>query len=110
MDIHPGVRTWPTLITLPAEIDIANAGSVRNQITAAFKPGTKVVVIADMTSTTFCDTMGARALVQAHKRAASHDAELRLLSPSRTVMRVLEVLGLDHLLAIYQSLEEAIKP
>jgi anti-anti-sigma factor len=52
--------------------------------------------------------MGARALVQAHKRAACNGTELRLLRPRPPVMRVLELLGLDQVLAIYHSVENAL--
>jgi anti-anti-sigma factor len=106
----PATGTWPVLVALPAEIDLDNARDVRNQITgAALRPGV-TIVIADLTATTFCDSMGARALVQAHKRAACNGTELRLLRPRPPVMRVLALLGLDQLLAIYDSLEDAMMP
>jgi anti-anti-sigma regulatory factor len=58
----------PVIVTLPAEIDTANADSVCTQITAKFASGARVV-IADMTATTFCDTSGTRALVLACRHA-----------------------------------------
>jgi anti-sigma B factor antagonist len=101
---------WPALVVLPAEIDITNARDVRCQLTAAvLRPGVSIV-IADMTATTFCDSMGVRALVIARKRAASEGTELRLLKPGPGVMRVLRLTGLDRMLAIYDSLEEAVMP
>jgi anti-anti-sigma factor len=109
MDTQPVIQAWPVLVTLPDEIDIANAHAVREQIAAAFKPGVGVV-IADMTATTFCDTMGIRALVLAHQRAAASGSELRLLMPCRNVMRLLELLGLDRALAVYQDLAGALAP
>jgi anti-anti-sigma factor len=104
----PATGTWPVLVALPAEIDLDNARDVRNQITgAALRPGV-TIVIADLTATTFCDSMGARALVQGHSRAASVGTELRLLTPCPAIMRVLELLGLDQVLAIYHSVENAL--
>jgi len=97
----------PAVVTLPAEIDMDNADRVGADLQAAFAPGVTVVV-ADMTATTFCDSRGVRALVLAHKRAAASGAELRLAAPSASVLRVLGVLGLDGLLAIYPSLVEAL--
>ncbi len=55
----------PVVVTLPAEIDMANSGQVRRELYAALATGVAVVV-AGMTATTFCDTMGFRALVMAH--------------------------------------------
>jgi anti-anti-sigma factor len=94
-------------VTLPAEIDVTNAERVGADLRAAFAPGVTVVV-ADMTATTFCDSLGIRALVRAHQRATASDAELRLVVPSARVMRLLAVLGLDGLLAIHPSLQEAL--
>jgi anti-sigma B factor antagonist len=95
------------VVTLPAEIDMANADCVSEQIAAAFAVGPKAV-IADMTVTTFCDSTGIRVLVLAHKRAAADGAELRLLRPCRRVLRIMEVLGVDAVLPIYHSLEQAL--
>ena len=96
----------PVVVTLPGEIDMANADSAYMQIAAEFARVTQVV-IADMTATRFCDTLGTRALVQAWERAAEVGSELRVLMPSSDIMRVWQVLGVDAVLPIYHSLEEA---
>lgn len=97
----------PVLVTLPDEIDVANAHAVRERITAAFEPGVSVVV-ADMTATTFCDTMGIRALVLAHQRAAAGGAELRLLVTSPAVLRIMGILRVDTLLHVCLGLDDAL--
>jgi anti-sigma B factor antagonist len=99
----------PVVVTLPAEIDIANADAVGEQLAAALAPGV-TVVIADMTATTFCDSRGVRMLVLAQRQAVTHCAELRLLLPNPRVMRVWRILGLETVLPVYQSLEEALAP
>lgn len=91
---------------MPAEIDVDNADGVCAGLRAAVAPGVTIVV-ADMTATTFCDTRGIGALVLAHQHAAASGAELRLVVPSTGVLRVLDVLGLDAVLAIYRSLPAA---
>jgi anti-anti-sigma factor len=96
----------PAVITLPAEIDIANACRVNEDLRAAFVPGVRIV-IADMSGTRFCDTSGIHALVQAHKQAIAGGAEFRVVASAR-VLQVLAVLGLDSWLAIYPSLEKAV--
>jgi anti-anti-sigma factor len=110
MTVNPAPEAWPVLVALPAEIDATNARDVRNQImAAALRPGVRVV-IADMTPTSFCDSVGIRALLLAHQRAARGGVELRLLGPGRTVRRVLELTGADQVLMIYESLDEAMMP
>ena len=77
----------PVIVTLPAELDIASAGPAGEQLAAALTPGTRVV-IADMTATTFCDSMGIGTLVRAHKQATANGIQLRLLrrDPLRLVV------------------------
>ena len=95
------------IVPLPAEIDIANAADVGEQLCAAFAPGV-TVVIADMSSTTFCDCSGAWQLILAHKRAVASNRVLRAVVPSAGVLRVLAILGVDHVLEIYPGLAEAL--
>jgi len=95
------------VVTLPAEIDLANADRVNADLQAAFGPGVTTVV-ADMTATTFCDSQGIGALVRAYKQAAITGAQLRVVVPSARVLRVLAILGLDGQLAIYPSLPDAL--
>lgn len=97
----------PTVVTLPDEIDVANAERIGEDLQAAFTPGV-TVVIADMTATTFCDSLGIRTLVLAHQQAAASGAKLRLVVPSVSVLRLLALLGLDGVLAIYPSLQAAL--
>jgi anti-anti-sigma regulatory factor len=78
-------HTEPVVVTLPAETGMANARAVRDQLAPARAPG--ALIIADMTATTFCDSMGIRALVLAHNTAAAHGACLRLLLSCPHLMR-----------------------
>jgi anti-anti-sigma regulatory factor len=61
------------VVALPAEIDMANADSVAEQLRSAFTPGVTVVMV-DMTLTEFCDSYGMRAVALAHRCAAAHQA------------------------------------
>ena len=92
---------------LPAEIDIANAEDVGEQLRSAFTRGA-AVVIADLTSTVFCDSSGARQFVLTHNYADFHDAQVRFVIPDRNTLRVLTVSGIDQLLSIYPSLDAAV--
>ena len=97
----------PVIVTLPAEIDIANGAAVGQQLCSAFAPGV-TLVIADMTPTVFCDSSGISQLVLAHHCAAAHHAQLRLVVPHHQVLGVLQVTGVDRLLAVYPSLDAAL--
>jgi anti-sigma B factor antagonist len=99
----------PVIIVLPAEIDVTNCDQVVAQLVAAFAPGVPLV-IADMTSTVFCDTSGVRALVEARNRADAESTAFRIaIPPEGSVRRVLELTGIIRLLPVYLGLDEAIR-
>jgi anti-sigma B factor antagonist len=98
--------TGPVVLRLPAEIDMTNAERVGEELCSAFSRGA-TVVIADLTSTVFCDCAGARQFVLAHNYADAHDAQIRFVIPDRNMLRVLALTGLGQLLSIYPSLDGA---
>jgi anti-sigma B factor antagonist len=95
------------IITLPAEIEMANAGQVGQQLGSAIVPGVRVV-IADMTATMFCDSSGISMLVRAHQQAAANRTQLRLVVRSTAVLRALTLAQVDQLLPIYPNLSQAL--
>jgi anti-sigma B factor antagonist len=105
----PQRRTQPVVVTLPAEIDISNADRIGEELCAAITPGIKTV-IADMTGTRFCDSSGISMLVVAHRKAIASNVELRLVAVTTVVLRALTLVRIDHLLPVYPSLAEALKP
>jgi anti-sigma B factor antagonist len=106
-EAQPGVSDQPVVVTLPREIDLANAPEVGQQLGAALASGATIVV-AVLSATTFCDSMGVRTLVMAHKRAAASDAELRVVVSSAGVRRVMAITKVDTVLRIYRSLDTAL--
>jgi anti-anti-sigma factor len=97
----------PVVVRLPREIDMTNAEAVTRDLDAAFVPGVRIV-IGDLTSTTFCDSAGIRALALAHQHALDSRVQLRLaVQPTGAVRRVLEIMDLVTVLAIYPSVEAA---
>jgi len=97
----------PVVVSLPTEIDIANADDVGEQLRVAFAPGV-TVVIADLSSTVFCDAAGARQLLMAHKRAVLSNRELLLVVSSANVRRLLAILEFDRVLRIHPDLASAL--
>jgi anti-sigma B factor antagonist len=101
-------QMMPVIVELPPEIDVTNSGQVYDQLEAVLTPGVGVV-IADLTSTNFCDSSGVRAIVRAYERAAAQDIRMRLaVSEAGSVRRVLQLTGVGQLMPVYASLEEAV--
>jgi anti-anti-sigma factor len=108
-DPQPVTPARPVVVTLPDEIDMANAGQVGEQLDSARASGAATVV-ADMTATRFCDSSGMQMLVRAHRKAAANNAELRVVIPSANVLRALAIMRVDTVPRIFPSLEDALAP
>ena len=97
----------PVVVVLPAEIDVTNSDGVHGQLMAALESGVGTV-IADMTSTSFCDSSGVHAIMRAHERATTQDITLRLaVSPTGSVRRVLQLTGAVLVMPVHSSVQEA---
>ena len=97
-------------MTLPARIDETNADHVNDRLSAAIASGAPLI-IADLSATVFCDAAGADWLHMIGYHAASRSGRLRLVIPPGALMRrIVELLGVDHLLAVYSSITEACDP
>jgi anti-sigma B factor antagonist len=103
--VHRAIRY--TTITLPAEIDIANASQVCEELLRALRSGPAVLVV-DMTGTSFCGAAGVGALMRARGRAFAAGIGLRVAVSAPIVRQVLEMTGVDDLLGVYPGLGAAL--
>ncbi len=95
------------VVSATGEIDITNAEGFRDALLSALNAGAGGLV-ADMTSTTFLDSAGVTALVRAARRASAAGATLRLAVTASSVLRVLNLVGIDRLIEVYPSLADAV--
>ena len=102
----PGAPSRAIAVTLPAEIDVANADRIGEELYSACGTGV-LVVVADMTATTFCDSTALRALAGVHKWAAANGTELRLAVPCAALRRAFAVRGLA--VPIFPRLDAALR-
>src|SRR5215813_13430575 len=93
------------VVAMPAEIDAVNAEEIRQGLLSAVGLGAAALVI-DMSDTTFCDSSGVQAVIAAHRQATANGTELRLVATA--VLRILTVVGIGQLVAIYPTLELAL--
>ncbi len=85
-------RVGRVVVTLPPELDVANARQVQASLIAAVESGARLV-IAEMSGTTFCDVRGARAIIRASEAAAAAGIMLRVEGAGRLPLKVLALLG-----------------
>jgi len=94
------------LVTLPAQLDESNAAEISAGLIAAAK-GHPHVLVADMSRTRSCDWAGARALASAFSQATTGGTELRLVTASAAVRRVISLNGLDRLMPVFEDVAAA---
>jgi len=100
-------ETGAAMVKLAAEIDLTNSERACGQLEAAIACGAAVVV-ADLTSTRFCDCSSLRHLLGVQQRAAAAGVQVRFVMPSGSpVRRLADLTGLDKPLRIYPSVREA---
>jgi anti-anti-sigma factor len=105
---HVAIGAAWTTISLPAEIDIANADQVRADLLAALDQGCPTIVV-DMSRTSFCDCAGVRALLCAAGRAPRAGVEIRVVARASPVLRTFELTGVQLALHVYRTAADAVR-
>jgi anti-sigma B factor antagonist len=95
------------VVKTPGEVDIGNADGLRSALLQAAGLGHGTLVV-DMTRTQFCDTAGLHALVAAHKRAEAEGDRVLLAVQGAAVLRIFAITGLDRVVPLFTSLEQAL--
>lgn len=95
------------VISAAGEIDLTNAGSLRDGLLSALNAGALGLVV-DLTAATFLDSAGVNALVRASRRASATGATLRLAVSAPPLLRVLNLVGVDQLIEVHPSVGEAV--
>jgi anti-anti-sigma factor len=94
-------------VTMPSEIDVINAPSVAELLSAA-AAGSPEVITADLTSTVFCDSAGVEVLARGRDLAAERGVEFRLALGESPVARILQLTGLDEVMPLYRDVPHSL--
>jgi anti-sigma B factor antagonist len=103
VDLVKGVR----VVAVPEEIDITNAAWLRLALLEA-AADTCPTLVVDMMRTRFCDSAGLDVLVDAHKRVRAEGGEVLLALSGAAVLRILSITGIDQVIPVFTSLDEAL--
>jgi len=105
--ISPVEHAGCVVAVLQAELDIASAPALREELLGLLRPGASKLII-DLSAVTYADTSGIAVLVGAGRRAAPLGGWLRLASPTYEVTRIFSVTGMDRHFAIFGTVDEAV--
>ncbi len=94
------------VVSLPEQVDVSNAGPVREQL-LRYAGGGVGVLIADLTAAISCDHAGAAALARVYERAVANGTELRLVISAPAIRRMIAISGLDRLVPVFPTVAAA---
>ena len=86
-----------TRLEVGGELDVGTVGPLRDHLDALIDNGIGAVHV-DMSLVTFCDSTTLSVLVGAFTRLREAQRPMRVINPSPSVVRVLQLSGLDTLL------------
>ncbi|MER5525884.1 STAS domain-containing protein [Streptomyces sp. NPDC002677] len=96
-----------TVVTVTGEIDHTSAGPLVQALDLG-KTGDRPRVVVDMRQVTFMDSSGINVLLTAHRDLTAADGWLRLAGVPDSVLRTLQIVGVDAVIPCCTSLREAL--
>ncbi len=94
------------VVTVAGEIDHHTGEALRQALDASTTSRPRIVV--DLSRVTFIDSTGINILIAAHHTLTDADGWIRLAAPTQTVMRTLQIIGVDTLIDCRDTLREAL--
>jgi anti-anti-sigma factor len=96
-----------TVLGVAGAVDFHGADRLANQLTALLVSGVRRLVV-DLTDVEFLGAAGANILRDCSRLTEASHRPVDLVCPTRAIRRVLTATGVDGLLAVYDSLSEAL--
>jgi len=103
---HVTERAGCVFVTVDGELDLGTADQLHETLRSAIADGTGPIVL-DLEALQFCDSAGLAVLVKTHNLLAGEGRRLVIASPSTAVSRVLELSGLDQVIATATTSDDA---
>ena len=91
-------------VFVTGELDLATAPRLDEALAAL----TADVIVVDLSGCTFLDSAGIRALVGTARKLGEADRGLRVVTSDAGVLRLLEITGVDTLIRVHRSLDDAL--
>lgn len=97
------------VVGISGELDAASAPMAWRKVQIAIERAARSsIVVLDLSGANFLDSLGITTLINLHQRSHRQQVELRVVAePGRPIRRMLSLAGVDTLLTIHDSLEDA---
>jgi anti-sigma B factor antagonist len=96
-----------TIVQVTGEIDLATSDTFADAMTQALGSLTSMVVI-DLQQVTFMGSIALSVLIQANDEATRSQRVLRIADGGAVAHRAIEISGLDQVLAVFTTVDDAI--
>ena len=112
LDIQLESGERAVVVHTTGEVDMSAApvlsAELAEAIAAAGSTGHRQVVV-DLLAVTFFGSSGLAALSECHERAQSADVTVSIVAAGRTVLRPITITGLDRVIPVHSTLDEALR-
>jgi anti-anti-sigma factor len=102
----PDERQRVSVVTAGPTLDFVTAPALFEAITARISAEAPNVVV-DFTATSFMDSSGINALLRAHRLVRAAGGWMRLSTVREPVLSPLRIVGLDAIIPVYPTVEDA---
>jgi anti-sigma B factor antagonist len=108
LSIHVHIHGGMSVFELTGSLDIATSPTVRASLIEASERGDHKLIV-DLTKVDFLDSTGLGALIGAQRRAKEFGGDVRLVVKEGQILRLLRITGLLKVLAVYPTLDDAVR-
>jgi anti-anti-sigma factor len=97
------------VLALRGELDHHSVVQLREAADAILsRPHPAILVVIDCTALEFCDSSGIGGLIGMYQRLSAHGGTLRLAAVPGSVARVFKLTGLEHVISVYSTADDAL--
>lgn len=96
------------VVSVDGEIDTLTTPQLQEAINDSFERAAGRAVVIDLTAVTFLGSAGLAALAEAASRTGQGHEPLRVVAGNHAVLRPIQVTGLDTVLAMCRTVDEAL--
>jgi len=104
LDVVPGAK----LVKFIGDLDATNVESTLDQVTRLIKDG-YVHLVADFRNLRYVNSTGLGILLHFSKTARERNGAFKIANVNDNVFEIIEIIGANTLLDIYDSVEEAVR-
>ena len=95
------------VVELSGEVDLYTAPRFKEDLVGLIERGVEAIVI-DLSRVTFIDSTALGVIIGGVKRLRERDGRLMIVAGSRPVVRILDITGLDKVLTVFDTRDEAL--